>query len=139
MVLNVSQMAPKVTKNAPKSDQNGALGCHGAPFGDVLGQKGPRGGHKAPFVAAMAPQREPKGSPNGVQNGQKPYSKPRCVSERYSGWFWMRKVAKIGSPNHESVWPVQCLHKVSTFYKRSVFGPKYLPKSSTFGGKWDAK
>ena len=70
---NGYQKAPKVTKNCPKSDQDGAVGCHGAPFGDVLGQKGPRGGHKAPIVAAMVAQRKPKGSPNGDQNGQKTY------------------------------------------------------------------
>ena len=55
-------MVPKVAKNHPKSEQNGALGSHGTPLGDVLGQKGPRGGHKAPIVAAMVAQRSQKGA-----------------------------------------------------------------------------
>ena len=70
---NGYQMAPKVIKIGPKSDQDGAMGCHGAPFGDMLGQKGPHGGHKVPIVVAMVAQREAKGSPNGDQNGQKTY------------------------------------------------------------------
>ena len=57
---NGHQMVPKVIKNAPKSDQNGALGSHGTPLGDVLGQRRVREGHQAPIRASMVAQREPK-------------------------------------------------------------------------------
>ena len=41
----------------------------------------------------------------------------------------------LRGPNLESVWQVQCLLKITTFGKRSVFEPKHHPKSSLFGAK----
>ena len=80
-------------------------------------------------------KREPKGAKKETKLGAK--SGKNTVKEKASVLvifqaFWE-------SPNHESVWPVQCLLKVSTFCKRSAFGRKYLLKSFIFGRKCDEK
>ena len=85
---------------------------------------------------------EPKGAkrePNGAKKGTELGAKSGKTTAREKASVLVQFQPFWESPNHESMWPVQCLLKVSTFCKRSAFGRKCHLKSLIFGRKCGEK
>ena len=77
----------------------------------------------------------PKASQNGAQNALFGDLSGHWASTPVFIRFSVGFGSFLRGPNLESVWQVQCLLKITTFRKRSVFELKHHTKSSLFGAK----